>query len=257
VQPDSGGGGGSGVPIVAQESDLPAASGSGDLYYVVEGGLVVVDTMIGTNPLWLPVEALRQSDGTYYSAAWGQNAAGDPAKVFPGDVLTVGAGRWTFGGAGIDPNDALGVAVNGYGYIDLVGTASRVLIVQKLVALPGPSVAESGIMGGSTVGGTARYINSRIDDAGEITHGLYQTITSQGVFLGEADKTFWTLVDMNSAGAAIRSWSMGAGASLGGTALSTRANMGITGAYFQMMSVNPAGTGVKTVWAHAGLIELT
>jgi len=246
-----------GLVTYATEADLPVATGSGDLAYCEEVGAVLHDTSITGGHLWLPAEAVVKEDGTLFGAAYGASSGGSVARVVAGTTITTGAGHWTLSGAGaIDTADPDGVAVTGYGYMSLVGTARRFIIVTKWHTVHA-SAEESSVMGGSTYSGQARYINSRLTPGGLVTSGLYTTTTSKGRLKGQTGKTIWTLVEQETATSAVRSWSAGCQDTLGASAVSERQDMGTSGAYMQLMSVDGGGSGVKSIWTLAAVIELT
>lgn len=250
-------GGGAGVVTYATEAALPTPTGSGDLAYCEEVGAVLIDTSITGGHMWLPAEAVVKEDGTLFDAAYGASSGGSVARVVAGTTITTGAGHWTLSGAGaIDTADPDGVAVTGYGYMSLVGTARRLLIVSKWHTVHA-GANECSVMGGSTYGGQTRYVNSRLTPAGLVTQGLYLTTTSKGLLKGETGKTIWTLVEQEAASSAVRSWSAGCQDTLGASCVSERQDMGTSGAYMQLMSVNNGGTGQKSVLTLAAVIELT
>ena len=246
-----------GIPTYATEADLPTATGSGDLAYCEEVGAVLIDTPITGGHMWLPAEAVIKEDGTLFSAAYGASSGGSVSRVVAGTTITEGAGHWTLSGAGaIDTADPDGVAVTGYGYMSLVGTARRFIIVSKWHTVHADAV-EASVMGGSTYGGQARYVNSRFTPGGLVQSGLYLTTTSKGRLKGETGKTIWTLVEQEAATSAVRAWSAGCGDTKGAACVSERQDMGTSGAFFQLMSVNGGGTGQKSVLTLAAVIELT
>jgi hypothetical protein len=250
------GGGAGGIPSYDTEANLPTPTGSGDLAYCEEVGAVLVDTSVSGGHQWLPAEAVVKEDGSLYSAAYGQSSGGSVARVVEGTTITEGAGHWTLSAPGaIDTADPDGVAVTGYGYMSLVGTARRFVIVSKWHTVHA-NAAEASVMGGSTYGGQPRYVNSRFI-GGLVRSGLYLTTTSKGRLKGQTSKTIWTLVDQEEATSAIRSWSAGCQDTLGAAAVSERQDMGTSGAYFQLMSVDSGGTGQKSVLTLASVIELT
>ena len=247
----SGGGGGNSITRVATWASVPAATGSGAVYHVTSLGYAVYDLGLDGLNLWVPLEAVQKSDGTYYTAGYCQAAGGAEAKMLPGVALD--AEFSTTGTVNVD--DADGVAVTGYSYLTITSTATRLLIAQQLHALPGGTVAESGVAGGSVVGGQARWINARALSGGLVSMGLYQSQVQKGRLVAEAGKPFWALLDQSAATGPLRAWSAGGG--LGQGVIAERADMSTSGAYFQVMSVNSGGTGVKTVWDYAVLIALT
>jgi hypothetical protein len=250
-------GGGAGVVTYATEAALPTPTGSGDLVYCEEVGAVLIDTSITGGHMWLPAEAVVKEDGTLYSAAYGQSSGGSVARVVAGSTITEGAEHWILGGAGaIDTADPDGVAVTGYGYMSLVGTARRFIIISKWHTV-NAMAAECAVMGGSTYGGQTRYIGSRLTTGGIVQTGLYLTTTSKGLLKGETGKTIWTLVEQEAATSAIRSWSAGCQDTLGASCVSERQDMGTIGAYMELVSTNLEGTGQKSVLILAAVIELT
>lgn len=247
----TGGGGANTINEVATWAALPAASGSGAVYHVTSLGYAVYDLVVGALAVWVPLEAVQKSDGTYYSAAYAQAAGGAEAVLLPGVPLD---GEFATTGT-VDPDDLDGVAVTGYTYLTITTTAPRLLAVQQLSALPGAGVAESGVAAGSVVSAQGRWINFRALNSGAVSMGLYQSQVQQGRMTAEAGKPFWMLLDQSSTKGPIRTWSAAGGSGL--ACLADRDDMSTSGAYFQVMSVDSGGTGVKTVWDYVALIALT
>lgn len=247
----SGGGGANTITKVPNWAALSAPTGSGAVRFVTSLGFAVYDLGVGDLNCWVPLEAIQKSDGTFYDADFAQASGGADAVLLPGVPLD---GEFTTTGT-VDPDDAAGVAVTGFTYLTITTTASRLLLVQQLHALPGASVAESGVAGGSVVGGQGRWINTRGLNGGAGSLGLYQTQVQKGRLTVEAGKPFWTLLDQSASKGPIRAWSAGGG--LGQVIVADRSDMSTSGAYFQVMSVDSGGTGVKTVWDYVALIALT
>lgn len=247
----SGGGGDNTITKVANWASLPAAMGSGAVRHVTSLGFAVYDLGVGSLNCWVPLEIVQRVDGTFYDADFCTASGGAQAKLLPQVALD---GEFNTTGT-VDPDDADGVAVTGFTYLTITSTASRLLLVQQLHALPGASVAESGVAAGSVVGGQGRWINTRALDSGAVSMGGYQAQTQKGRLVAEAGKPIWTLLDQSAATGPIRAWSAGGG--LGQGIVCDRADMSTSGAYFQVMSVNSGGSGVKTVWDFVALIALT
>lgn len=244
-------GGANTINKVATWGSLPAATGSGAVYHVTSLGYAVYDLGLDGLDVWVPLEAIQKSDGTYYDAAYAQASGSTEAALLPGVAL---GGEFTTTGT-VDPDDADGVAVTGYTYLTITTTAPRLLAVQQLHALPGASVAESGVAAGSVVSAQGRWLNFRALNSGAVSLGLYQTQVQKGRLTAEAGKPFWMLLDQSNAKGPIRTWSAAGGSGL--VCLADRDDMSTSGAYFQVMSVDSGGTGVKTVWDYVALIALT
>jgi len=249
-QPSAGGGSGGGVETVATWGALPAASGSGVQRIVSASGLRVTDCDVEGDFLWLPSEAVRKTDGTLYALAWARDGAGEKCKLYPGDTVPAG---WTVNGTLTTTGGV--VTVTGYGVTTVVSTNPRALTVAQYHALPDGSVAESGVAGGCVVGGTGRWINTRLTSGGLVSHGLYQTTTSRGRLLGAAGVPVFGLLDQSDAAGPIRAWS--AGGTPGQVAADERADMSASGAFFQIMSVNSGGSGVAQELDFAGLVVMS
>lgn len=247
----SGGGGANTITKVPNWAALSAPTGSGAVRFVTSLGFAVYDLGVGDLSCWVPLEAIQKSDGTYYDADFAQASGGADAVLLPGVPLD---GEFTTTGT-VDPDDADGVAVTGYTYLPITSTASRLLAVQQLHALPGAGVAESGVAAGSVVSGQGRWLNFRALNSGAVSLGLYQSQVQQGRMTAEAGKPFWMLLDQSNAKGPIRTWSAAGGSGL--ACLADRGYMSTSGAYFQVMSVAFGGTGVKTVWDYVALIALT
>ena len=239
-----------GIVAVDDWADLPTATGSGDEYIVRACGLVVTDCEIEGAYQWLPSEAVRRSDGTLYTTAWARDAADNPCKIFPGDSYP---GTWTLSGTCTTTGGK--VTISGYLYAAVASTAARVLVVVQYRALPDGSVSEAGVAGGSVVGGTGRWLNTRLTPAGAVTMGLYQTSVSAGTLAGQAGLPVFGLLDQTSVTSVVRAYS--AGGAPGTVAMTDRTQMDASGAYFQIMSVDSGGSGVSLELDYAGLITLT
>ncbi len=247
----SGGGGGNSITRVATWASVPPATGSGAVYHVTSLGFDIYDMGVEGFNLWVPLEIVQKSDGTFYTPGYCQAAGGGKAKMLPGVALDA-----EFSTTGtVDVDDADGVAVTGYSYLTITSTASRLLLAQQLHALPGGTVAESGVAAGSVVGGQGRWINTRALSNGLVSMGGYQSQVQKGRLVAEAGRPIWTLLDQSAATGPLRAWSAGGGQ--GQCVVAERSDMNTSGAYFQVMSVNSGGTGVKSVWDYAVLIALT
>ncbi len=250
VQPDGGGGGGDSIDIVATWGALPAATGSGAQRVVLDSGLRVTDCDVEGEYYWLPSEAVRKADGTLYTLAWARDGAGEKCRLRPGDAVP---GGWTLVGTCTTTGGV--VTISGYLYTTVTSTEARALTVAQYHALPGGTVAEAGVSGGCVVGGTARWINTRLTPAGIVTHGLYQTTTSEGLLEGGAGLPIFGLLEQSDAAGPVRAWS--AGGAPGQVAACERADMNAAAAYFQIISVNLGGSGVSLELDFAGLVVMS
>lgn len=245
-----GGGGPTGIVRVASQGGLPEPTGSGALRYLEDQDLVVVDSTLGSGvsaiDAWVPAEAGLDGAGDLASLPWIEASGGTKARLWPGDSVGV---EWTT--AGTVSTAGGKVSVSGYSYLTITSTYAKILVVQRLRALPGGTVAESGIAAGSVVGGQGRWINTRCLSTGAVTQGTYQSITNKGRATGAAGKTIWTLIDQSSAKGPIRTWGDD-----GGVVVSDLSDMSSNGAYFQVMSVNSGGTGVTTEWDFVGAVGI-
>jgi hypothetical protein len=217
---------------------------------VLNSGLRVTDCAIEGEHLWLPSEAVRKADGSLYTLTWARDGAGEKCKLFPGDTVPAG---WTLVGTCTTTGGV--VTISGYLNTVVVSTGARALTVAQYHALPGGSVAEAGVAGGCVVGGTGRWINTRLTSGGVVSHGLYQTTASKGRLLGDAGLPIFGLLDQSNAAGPVRAWS--AGGEPGQVAASERTDMNSGGAYFQIMSVDLGGTGVSLELDLAGLVVMS
>lgn len=247
VGPSAGGGG---IESVATWGDLPAASGSEEERVVLDSGLRVTDCDVEGEFHWLPSEAVRKDDGTLYTLAWARDAADNKTRLRPGDTVPA---AWSVSGTVTTTGGY--VNVTGYVNCEVVSTAPRALVLASYAALPDAGVAESGVAGGCVVGGTGRWINTRLQANGHVTHGLYQTDTSGGHLDGAANRPIFGLIEQTTAQGPVRAWS--AAGAPGQAVASKRSDMNTGGAYFQVMSVNGGGTGVLQQLNYAGLLVMT
>jgi hypothetical protein len=246
----AGGGGGGGIETAATWGALPAATGSGVQRVVLDSGLRVTDCAVEGEYYWLPSEAVRKADGTLYALAWARDGGGEKCRLRPGDAVP---GGWTLAGTCTTTGGV--VTINGYINTVVVSTEARALTVVQYHALPGGSVAEAGVAGGCVVGGTGRWVNTRLTSGGIVSHGLYQSTASKGRLLGDAGLPIFGLLEQSNAGGPVRAWS--AGGEPGQVAACERTDMNSGGAYFQIMSVDLAGTGVSLELDFAGLVVMS
>lgn len=239
-----------GVARVSNWAALPVAAGTGDERFVSSCGVCVTDCDIEGEYHWLPSEAVWKSDGTMYTLAWARDGASEKCRLRPGDTIPAG---WTLTGTCTTTSGVITIA--GYVYTSVVSTSSRALTVAQYHDLPGGTVSECGVAGGTVVGGTGRWINTRLSPAGRVTLGVYQVVSSAGRLAGEAGQPIFGLLDQSDTDATIRAWS--AAGTPGQTACCARSDMNAIGAYFQLMSVNSGGSGVSLELDFAGLITLS
>lgn len=235
---------------MADWSALPVATGSGTERVVLDSGLRVTDCDIEGEYFWLPSEAVRKADGTLYTLAWARDGAGEKCKLVPGDTVPAG---WTLSGTCTTGGGV--VTISGYINTVVTSTEARALTVAQYHALPGGTVAEAGVAGGCVVGGTGRWVNTRLTPGGLVSHGLYRATASNGRLLGGAGLPIFGLLDQANATGPVRAWS--AGGDPGQVAACERTDMNSGGAYFQLMSVNSGGTGVSLELDFAGLVVMS
>lgn len=248
VQPDNGGGGGGGILTVPAWLGLPTATGSGNERIVLSSGLRVTDCDIEEEYHWLPSEAVRKADGTLYTLAWARDGAGEKCRLRPGDTVPAG---WTLSGVCTTTGGV--VTISGYIYTSVVSTEGRALTVAQYHAVPGGTVAEAGVAGGTIAAGTGRWINTRLTPGGIVTLGTYLATTTKGRLVGDAGLPIFGLLDQLDAAGPIRAWS--AGGEPGQVVACERSDMSTVGAYFQLMSVG--GGSVSLELDFAGLVVMS
>lgn len=256
VQPDSGGGGGDTIDIVATWGDLPLSPADGDRVFIESkrASFTFFDLAGGK---WLPDLLIRDSAGALRTVAVGKDT-----EAVPNDLYVYAGGptfpaSWT--SDGVNSVDADAVRIGRYVFTPVASTSPYVLVMLELASPPPAGTSPTtnvGVLGGSVRGGVDRIAGVLLQgstDPCPLNIGRFGTPAGlAGQAQGGTGEPIYVWLDLTGADANCRVCDQG-GPSFG--VESERAALSLATAWFELMNMdaasNPMATPLELLYAVA------